>query len=50
MRLDVIGSCYWLKCKDISKMADVIKGTSRVKYRNSSQSSKSLKEWCCSWS
>ncbi len=28
----------------------VIKGTSRVKYRNSSQSSKSLKVWCCSWS
>ena len=26
------------------------KGTSRVKYRNSSQSSKPLKEWCCSWS
>ncbi len=28
----------------------LLKGTSRVKYRNSSQSSKSLKEWCCSWS
>ncbi len=30
--------------------SDILKGTSRVKYRNSSQSSKSLKEWCCSWS
>ncbi len=29
---------------------DNFKGTSRVKYRNSSQSSKSLKEGCCSWS
>ncbi len=37
------------KINDVRHEKTDLKGTSRVKYRNSSQSSKSLKEWCCSW-